>query len=171
MNAPGKCCGGSKVASPPMEGTVRELLEIFAGHAGKELKFEYDGRPIQAGYHVTEVKAANFNGLDCGANRESWSEILIQLWDIPEEAGKTPMSVSKFLAILRKFAGSVAFDPESKLTFEVSDADSAMRIYTYAEITIGDRSVLVSLEPRPASCKPRDRWLENTPLSLGEVRE
>ena len=139
------------------------LLDALAGHAQKALVFVYDGREVLPGYHVTEIKSGRFDALDCGANPESWRETFIQLWDVPAEAGRSFMPVWKFLAIMKKFAAEVPFDAGSKLTFEVSDPSSAMRLFGVDSVEIAGESVRVSLKRRPASCKPRDRWLEQAP--------
>ena len=136
------------------------LIEALRDHRDKSLVFYYDGRAVQSGYHVTEVKSGRFDALDCGANPESWTETFIQLWDVPAEDGRTFMPVWKFVAIMKKVADEVPFDPESKLTFEVSDPDSAMRLFGISSVEVDDASVRVSLRRRPASCKPRDRWLQ-----------
>jgi hypothetical protein len=64
------------------------LLDFLAGAKDLPLVFNYDGRPVKPGYHVTEVKAGEFAALDCGANPEAWREIFIQLWDIDEETAR-----------------------------------------------------------------------------------
>jgi hypothetical protein len=143
------------------ETSTRGLLDALAPHRDKALTFFYDGREIQSGYHVTEVKSGRFDALDCGANPESWTETFIQLWDVPAEAGRSRMPVWKFLAIMKKVANEVPFDLESKLTFEVSDPDSAMRLFGFFGLDADEKIVRVTLKRRPASCKPRDRWLEN----------
>ena len=138
-----------------------DLLAQLAPHAAKPLVFAYDGRETQAGYHVTEVKAGRFESLDCGAVPESWHETVIQLWDIPAEPGRAPMTVAKFLAIMRKVADRVPVDDQAKLTFEVSDGTDAVRIFVPADVAVDDDAVRVALRPRPAVCRPRDRlWLE-----------
>lgn len=132
------------------------------------LSFSYDGRETQPGYHVTEVKTARFAGLDCGANPEDWTETFIQLWDVPGMPGEEPkpMSVPKFLAIIGKFERDVGLDSRSKLTFEVSDAASAIRLFAVDGVRFDAGRALVELGPVPASCKPRDRWLaEATPVA------
>lgn len=143
-----------------VEASTRTLLDALAPHREKSLTFFYDGREIQSGYHVTEVKSGRFDALDCGANREAWSETFIQLWDVPVEQGRDRMPVWKFLTIMKKVADEVPFDPESKLTFEVSDPDSAMRLFGFFGLEVDEETVRVTLKRRPASCKPRDRWLE-----------
>src|SRR4051812_28266662 len=111
------------LSAPPPAGEIvaAELLAALAPHAGKPLVFHYGGRDVLPGYHVTEVKTGAFQALDCGANRESWHETLIQLWDVPPEDGRGHMAAGKFLAIICKVADAVPLDPAARLTFEVSD--------------------------------------------------
>lgn len=148
-------------AVPPAAGEIAaaELLATLAGAADKPLIFRYDGRDVLPGYHVTEVKTGAFQALDCGANHESWHETFIQLWDVPSEDGRGHMTTGKFLAIIRKVADAVPFDAAAKLTFEVSDGKRAMQLYCASSIASGGDVVRVALSERPASCKPRDRWL------------
>ena len=143
----------------PDEITIGELLGALAEHADKALVFFYDGNPVRAGYHVTEVKAGQFAALDCGANAESWTEIFVQLWDV-DEVGRVHMPARRFAAIIRKVADHVSLDQLAKLTFEVSDGVVPMQLYRAAHPVIVGGEVHVELSPRPASCKPRDRWLE-----------
>ena len=136
------------------------LLAELSEHRNKMLIFSYEGRDVQAGYHVTEVKTGAFQALDCGADYESWHETFIQLWDSPQEDHRRFMPVSKFLAIIGKVADKVPLDTDAKVTFEVSDGRKAMALYRASGIGFEDDVVRVELTQRPASCKPRDRWLE-----------
>ncbi|SFU22488.1 DUF6428 family protein [Mesorhizobium sp. YR577] len=138
--------------------TIGDLLGFLGGHKDKPLVFSYDGRAVKPGYHVTEVKAGEFSALDCGANPESWTEIFIQLWDV-EEGERTHMPSGKFTAIIRKVTEHLALDPSAKLTFEVSDGIAPMQLHQASKPTVVNGEVHVALSPRPASCKPRDRWL------------
>lgn len=142
----------------PSDITIGGLLGFLAAHKEKPLVFFYGGRAIRPGYHVTEVKAGQFSALDCGANPEAWTEIFVQLWDVNED--RTHMPAGKFFAIIRKVTEHVALDPAAKLTFEVSDGIQPMQLYRAALPEIMGNEVHVELSPRPASCKPRDRWLD-----------
>lgn len=139
--------------------SIGELLGFLADHPDKPLVFLYDGKPVRAGYHVTEVKAARFSALDCGANPEAWPEIFIQLWDV-DEAARQHMPAGKFKAITAKVSDHVALEADARLTFEVSDGVAPMGLYKAGSPEVVDGRVHVALAPRPASCKPRDRWLE-----------
>ncbi|RWD86696.1 DUF6428 family protein [Mesorhizobium sp.] len=143
----------------PSDLTIGDLLDALADHKDKPLVFRYDGRPVKPGYHVTEVKAGQFSALDCGANPESWSEIFVQLWDV-DEGRPVHMPAGKFAAIIRKVADHVALDQSARLTFEVSDGIRPMELHRATRPTLVGDAVEVELAPRPASCKPRDRWLE-----------
>jgi hypothetical protein len=140
--------------------SAAELIAQLNEHRNKTLVFAYEGRDIQSGYHVTEGKTGAFQALDCGANYESWHETFIQLWDIPQEDHRRMMPVAKFLAIVGKVAERVPFDPTAKVTFEVSDGQQAMALYRASGIEVHGDVIRVELTQRPASCKPRDRWLE-----------
>ncbi|MGJ7042246.1 hypothetical protein J2Y63_005528 [Shinella sp. BE166] len=138
--------------------TLGQLLDDLAAAPEASLVFLYEGRPVQAGYHVTEVKAGAFSALDCGANPEAWSEMFVQLWDIAED-GRSHMPAGKFSAIIRKVSDHVQLDPTAKLTFEVSDGDRPMALYCASSPRLAGDRFEVALTARPSSCKPRDRWL------------
>jgi hypothetical protein len=138
--------------------TMGGLLDAARAHRDKPLVFIYDGRPVRAGYHVTEVKAGTFSALDCGANPEAWTEIFVQLWDV-SEGERTHMPAGKFAAIIGKVAEHVELEDTARLTFEVSDGVRPMQLYRAEQPLVSGEELHVALAPRPASCKPRDRWL------------
>ena len=156
----GKALGAAPIAPHGDEFTIGTLLGELAGHANSVLVFSYEGRDVLPGYHVTEVKDGTFTGLDCGANPEAWRETFIQLWDVPADDGRSFMPVSRFLAIMQKVNDSFPLDPGAKLTFEVSDGHGAIQLFRADAIDVAADAVRVTLSRRPASCKPRDRWLE-----------
>ncbi|WP_430262213.1 DUF6428 family protein [Neorhizobium sp. DAR64862/K0K3] len=139
--------------------SLGRLLDTIDGARDVPLIISYDGRPVKPGYHVTDVKAGQFAALDCGANPEAWSEIFLQQWDI-EEGDRTHMPAGKFAAIIRKVSEHVKLDGSAKLTFEVSDGIRPMQLYCGSMPRLRDGALHVELAPHPASCKPRDRWLE-----------
>ena len=136
------------------------FLDSLRSHSALPLAFSYAGRETRAGYHVTEVKAGRFSALDCGANPEAWTETFIQVWDVVGEPGSRMMTVGKFLAIMDKVTRDVGLDPGSRLTFECGDDLGVIGLYSVETVTAEADRVLVSLTPRHASCKPRDRWFE-----------
>lgn len=154
----------SETASPTGVGDISTgiLLDLLAAHPDRQLAFSAEGHELRPGYHVTEVKDGRFSGLDCGGNPESWRETFVQLWDVAESPERGHMAVGKFLAIMRKVAEYVPFDPQAKLTFEVSDGEATIRLFKAVSIDVSEdeKLVRVALVRSPSSCKPRDRWLE-----------
>jgi hypothetical protein len=144
--------------SSPDDIDLGSLLRALDAHPGTPLVFHYDGSEIRPGYHITEVKAGQFSALDCGANPEAWSEIFVQLWDIVE-GDRTHMAAGKFASIVRKVSEHVSLDGSARLTFEVSDGERPMQLHKAASPVFRDGVLHVDLGPRPATCKPRDRWL------------
>jgi hypothetical protein len=139
--------------------TLGALLASCEAHLTAPLVFTYGGQEIRRGYHVTEVKAGQFAALDCGANPEAWSEIFVQLWDVID-GDRTHMTAGKFAAIIRKVSEHFGLHQAARLTFEVSDGVAPMQLHCAASPILSANRLTVALAPRAASCKPRDRWLE-----------
>jgi hypothetical protein len=136
-------------------GAVHDALEA---HGDKALVLIYgDGQQVQAGYHVTEVKAGSFVTLDCGGNPDAWRETVLQVEDIPATERSAPMTVAKFQSILGKVGSRVQLDREARLTWEVSRPGDPMQVYDVAGIEIENDRAIVHFSPRPAICKPRHR--------------
>lgn len=138
--------------------TTREFIARLEPHAGKPLIFEYSGRRIRAGYHVTEIKASSFRSLDCGARPQQWNETIVQLWDVSDQPEHGHMSVGKFLGIYRKVNSDVGLDDSAEIKFECGDAEHPAVHYTLRALDIHGPEVVASLEPVRATCKPRNDW-------------
>lgn len=54
-----------------VEASLAAVLVQLEGQDEKPLVIEYADRTVQAGYHVTEVKAGSFVTLDCGNNPDA----------------------------------------------------------------------------------------------------
>jgi hypothetical protein len=149
-------------ASPPVsvlptDASLTSLLAALDGHGEKPLHIAYGGRTAAAGYHVTEVKAASFVTLDCGANADAWQETILQVEDIPAREGDRQMTVRKFVGILAQVDSKVRLNAEARLTFEIGPPDAPMQVFDVARVAVGDDAATLHLGPRPAICKPRHR--------------
>ena len=136
--------------------SLDELLSRL-GDDAQPLAFEYAGRRIQAGYHVTEVKAGSFATLDCGGNPDAWQETILQVEDIADNEGKGMMTVGKFRSILSRVERQLSIDGDARVTIEIGRPDEAMRVFDIADVVATDAETLVRLGERPAICKPRHR--------------
>jgi hypothetical protein len=137
---------------------THEFIAALQPHADKHLVFEYEGRRIQPGYHVTEIKAASFRSLDCGARPQQWNETIVQLWDVADKPEQGHMSVRKFLGIWKKVDERVGLDPQAEIKFEWGDAVAPAVFYTFDALREADDSIIIAVESVRATCKPRDEW-------------
>jgi Family of unknown function (DUF6428) len=140
------------------DASLATVLAALAPHEDKALVLDYgNGREVQAGYHVTEVKAGSFVTLDCGNSPDAWQETILQVEDVPAPEGKTFMRVGKFRSILAAVDRKVRLNADARLTLEVSRPDEAMRVYDVAVVDIEEDRAVIRLSKRPAICKPRHR--------------
>lgn len=133
------------------------MLARLDGHDDKPLLIEYDGRTVQAGYHVTEVKAGSFVTLDCGGNPDAWQETVLQVEDIPASGDRPMMTAGKFCSILAQVDGKVRLDHDARLTIEIGQPGEAMKVFDIADLAIHDHAATLTLGFRAAICKPRHR--------------
>jgi hypothetical protein len=140
------------------DASLAAVLDALRPVGRLPLVLDYDGKRIQPGYHVTEVKAGSFVTIDCGGNPDAWREIVLQVEDLPASP-LTPlhMPVEKFLAILDKVAQRLALDDSGRLTFEVGPPGQPMQVFDVDELQISKEAALLRLCARPAICKPRHR--------------
>ena len=140
------------------DATLKAVLQALRPHAGLPLVLEYDGRLVQPGYHVTEVKAGSFVTLDCGGNPDAWVETVLQVEDLPASPTKqTHMGVEKFVGIISKVAERVPLGDTARLTFEIGPPGRPMQVFDVDELQPTEERVLLKLLPRQAICKPRHR--------------
>lgn len=140
------------------DASLGAFLDTLEAHGDKALVLAYgEGWQVQAGYHITEVKAGSFVTLDCGGNPDAWRETVLQVEDIPPTESSAPMTVAKLRSILGKVGSRVQLDREARLTWEVSKPGDPMQVYDVAGVEIESDRAIVRLSPRSAICKPRHR--------------
>jgi hypothetical protein len=145
-----------------VESTLGAVLDCLEGHDALPLTIEYDGRDVQPGYHLTEVKAGSFITLDCGGNPDAWRETVLQVEDIPTEGEKPMMTAGKFRSILAAVDKKVRLDHDARLTIEIGRPGEAMRVFDVADLSIVEGLATMRLAVRGAICKPRHRAQEAT---------
>jgi hypothetical protein len=134
-----------------------EFISALRTAPEKQLIFaDGDGRAVHAGYHLTELKAAKFNTVDCGGQVNQWDETLVQLW-VPANADDGYMTAAKFLKIFDKVRGMVPINPSAEIRVEYGDENFFPSIYYIRSISHDSDTTRVLLEPPATSCKARDR--------------
>ena len=136
---------------------TRKFIEILRGSPDKQLLFlNAKGDVVHSGYHLTEIKAAAYDTVDCGGQGNRWNETILQLW-VPEEADDDYMSAGKFVSIYDKVRGLVSVDEEADVRIEYGDENFFPSVYQINDWSESDDALRFVLEPPGTTCKARDR--------------
>jgi len=135
--------------------TFRDTLQK---HPGLDLQFQYaEGKLVDAGYHITEIKQAPITSVDCGGVRNAWTEIIVQLW-VPENAGQQQaMKVKKALSIVEIVEKMLPLNPNGTVKIEFGNSEFDTRqMFPNSVITSGE-NLVVDLRPDTVQCKAISR--------------
>lgn len=136
---------------------THEFIMLLRRSPDKHLVFVNDqGTTIHSGYHLTELKAASLDTVDCGGQKNQWKETIVQLW-VPQEADHDFMTAKKFLRIYDKVGGMIAIDPDAEIRIEYGDENFFPSNHDVDLVTQDDETIRVQLRPPQTTCKARDR--------------
>jgi methylphosphotriester-DNA--protein-cysteine methyltransferase len=139
--------------------TTNEFIAALRKAPEDQLIFVNDaGHAIHAGYHLTEIKAAHFDTVDCGGQTNRWNETVVQLW-VPADADDEYMTVAKFLRIFDKVTGMIPLQAEAEIRVEYGDRNFFPSLYHVKAVGRENGTTRVLLQPPGSTCKARDRWL------------
>jgi hypothetical protein len=137
--------------------TTKEFMSALRAAPDNELMFvDREGHAVHSGYHLTELKAASLETVDCGGKTNRWQETIVQLW-VPENPYDDYMTAAKFLKIFDKVCGMIALDVDSEIRVEYGDRNFFPSTYHVRSVTSDDATMRVFLEPPGSTCKARDR--------------
>jgi Family of unknown function (DUF6428) len=138
--------------------TTRDFISRLREAAAKQLVFtNSDGAMVHGGYHLTELKAASFDTVDCGAQKNQWNETIVQLWVPEDEENGEFMTAAKFLSIYDKVARLIPLDPTAEIRFEYGDENFPPSNYHVDMISGNEAELRVQLRLPQPTCKARDR--------------
>ena len=141
---------------------TKEFLSALRRAPDKPLLFaDVAGHVVQRGYRLTEIKAANFDTIDCGGQANHWRETILQLW-VPKDAERSYMTAAKFLKIFDKVSERVPLDSEAEIRVEYGDDNIFPSTYHVRSVMYARGGTCVQLEPPATTCKARDRRLVST---------
>ncbi|TDE09745.1 DUF6428 family protein [Dyadobacter psychrotolerans] len=120
----------------------------------KVLQFQYaEGEYVDASYHITEIKQAPIVSVDCGGVMNSWTEIVVQLWEPSVAETERAMKVSKALSIISLVEKSLPLNPLGVVKIEFGNSKFDTRqMYPSEFIAEGD-SFTVNLAADFTQCK------------------
>ena len=137
------------------------LLSTLRSNSTSPVIFTLDNYTIAPDYHITEIKMAQVNALDCSAASDQWNELVIQLLDGNAASSNAFMQASKFLGILNKATKDKLADTNPTLYFEFAPDNKALTKSSIERIDIIDGNIVIALNALTAQCKPYQRALIN----------
>jgi hypothetical protein len=136
---------------------TNEFIAALRRAPSNQLMFvDLAGHAVHSGYHLTEIKAALFETVDCGGQINQWRETILQLW-VPQDADDQSMTAKKFLKIFDKVSGMVPLDFDAEIRVEYGDKNFFPSIYRVRSVMHEQDETSVLLEPPTTTCKARDR--------------
>jgi len=110
-----------------------------------------DKTAIGVGYHLTEIKAAQVSGIDCGGNSSHFHDVTLQLLD--GQIGRH-MSVQKLVGILKHSLKELPDLDWADVKVEFSPGNEGLQIFSLGDPIITDFEIRLPLTPVGAVCKP-----------------
>lgn len=134
-----------------------DFLNALRNAPDKELLFVNEsGELVHRGYHLTEIKAASYQTVDCGGQSNDWHETILQLW-VPEDADDDYMKADKFIRIFDSVRSKVPLNEDADLRIEYGDENFFPSVYNVASMSSDRQSVRILLQAPETTCKARDR--------------
>jgi hypothetical protein len=142
-------------SNPMTWGDFKRTLEQ---NPDQELKFQYDQNHfVDASYHITEIKQAPIVSVDCGGVMNSWTEIIVQLWEPSVAETDRAMQVSKALKIVNLVEKSLPLNPLGVVKIEFGNSKFDTRQMYPGELVSEGDSFTVKLEADFTQCKALTR--------------
>lgn len=139
--------------------TTQEFITALRKTPVDQLIFMNEaGDTIHAGYHLTEIKAAHFDTVDCGGQTNRWDETVVQLW-VPAEADDQYLTAGKFLSIFDRVTAMIPLNEEAEIRVEYGDENFFPSLYHVDAVRSESGATRVLLAPPNTTCKARDRRL------------
>lgn len=127
-------------------------------HTGQNLRFQYTENDfVDTSYHLTEIKQASINSVDCGGKFNAWTEIILQLWEPENQTGGGAMSVAKAVSIINLVEASLPLHPNAEVKIEFGNSAFEMRQMLPFEMHSENNILTVKLISGQTGCKAIDR--------------
>ncbi|WP_238989283.1 DUF6428 family protein [Mucilaginibacter terrigena] len=122
------------------------------------LQFQYaQNQWVDAAYHITEVKQAPITSVDCGGVLNSWTEVIVQLYEPQGEQQERAMQVSKALSIIHVVEKALPLNPDGIVKIEFGNTRFDTRQMLPKALIIDADNLVVDLRADTVQCKAVER--------------
>ena len=136
---------------------LREFVGHLEGKAELDLEFTVSGRRISGSYHITEIKSARIESVDCGGTQNRWTEVVFQLLEPSQDDPTRRMTVGRARKIYDDASRIQVFDRDAEVIFEYEPEGAPTALLRVGSIAAGRERAVVSLESSGTQCKPASR--------------
>lgn len=112
---------------------------------------------VSPSYHITEIKQAPVISVDCGGVMNSWTEIIIQLWEPEQAQSERAMTVAKALSIVDLVERQLPLNPNGIVKIEFGNTAFDTRLMYPSAMTIEGEDLIVTLSQSFTECKALSR--------------
>jgi hypothetical protein len=132
--------------------------EVLLANPDLDLQFQYAaGKWVDAAYHITEIKQAPIVSVDCGGVMNSWTEVILQLWEPMGQKQLRSMKVRKALDIINLVEKSLPLNPLATVKIEFGNSEFDTR-QMFPNLLINDgENLVVDLRTDATQCKAINR--------------
>ena len=128
--------------------------EQLLAYPNLDLQFQYaEDQLVEQSYHITEIKQAPITSVDCGGKMNSWTEIIIQLWEPGGKQQERAMKVHKALSIIELVEKSLPLNPNGIVKIEFGNSQFDTRQMFPGEFVLDGENLIVDLRPDAVQCK------------------
>lgn len=132
-----------------------EFLNILKENPNLGLAFEIEkGQFVKPTFHITEVKNATIESVDCGGNPDTYKETIVQLMVNPLEQMRKPWTAEKALDIFDKVGRLKPMHDDAEVFFEYGDLDMRTSNFSVENVIFEDGNIHFELFAKPTVCKP-----------------
>ncbi|WP_276347926.1 DUF6428 family protein [Daejeonella sp. JGW-45] len=136
----------------------KAFKEQLVANPDLDLQFQYaENKWVDASYHITEIKQAPITSVDCGGVKNSWTEIIVQLWEPGEKQQERAMKVRKALSIVEIVETALPLNPTATVKIEFGNSQFDTRQMFPGTISINGENLIVDLQPDFTQCKAINR--------------
>lgn len=130
----------------------------LASNPDLDLQFQYaENQWVKPSYHITEIKQAPITSVDCGGKVNTWTEVILQLWEPEEKQQDRAMKVNKALSIIELVEKAIDFDPLAEVKVEFGNSKFDTRQMFPLEIIATSGNLVVDLKADTVQCKALGR--------------
>jgi hypothetical protein len=122
------------------------------------LQFQYEAdKWVDAAYHITEIKQAPIVSVDCGGVMNSWTEVILQLWEPTDQKQLRSMKVTKALEIINLVEKSLPLNPFATVKIEFGNSQFDTRQMFPDSLVNDGENLIVDLRADATQCKAINR--------------